>query len=277
MRDALLPQPAVIHRRRQDASCIFTFDLQWLDAKQQALYTFFPGQFNMLYLYGIGEVAISVCSDPDNKDYFSHTIRAVGRVTHALQQLQAGDMIGVRGPYGKGWPLDAAIGKDVVIVTGGLGCAPTVSVIQYILARRARFGRLIILQGVKHSDDLIFRKQYAAWSKEPDTQVHIAADQAGRGWPWQVGFVTDTIQGLHLQADQTIVMMCGPEGMMQTACRAFLQRGLSEGQLYLSMERNMECGIGHCGHCQYGGFFICKDGPVFSYHQIQHLLFEAGL
>lgn len=276
MNDVILPQPAVIKARRQDSSHIFTFDLQWVDHQQQAQYTFAPGQFNMMYLFGVGEVAISVCSDPDNKQYFSHTIRAVGRVTNALQQLQTGEIIGLRGPYGKGWPLQAALGKDIVIVTGGLGCAPTVSVIQYILARRALFGRLTILQGVKHSDDFIFRKQYAAWAKEPDTHIHIAADQAGRGWPWQVGFVTDTIQALPLQSDRTIVMMCGPEGMMKTACHAFLQRGLSGAQLYLSMERNMECGVGHCGHCQYGGFFICKDGPVFAYSQIQHLLFEAG-
>lgn len=276
MHDAILPQPAIIQERRQDASHIFTLDLKWLDPKRQGDYTFVPGQFNMLYLYGVGEVAISVCSDPDNKQFFSHTIRAVGRVTNALQQLQVGDTIGLRGPYGKGWPLQSALGQDVVIVTGGLGCAPTVSVIEYMIARRASFGRLTILQGVKHSDDFIFRKRYAAWAKEPDLHIHIAADHAERGWPWQVGFVTDTIQGLPLQVDKTIVMMCGPEGMMKTASCAFLQRGLSATQLYLSMERNMECGIGLCGHCQYGGFFVCKDGPVFSYDQIQHLLFEEG-
>lgn len=270
-----LPQAAQIQARRQDASTIFTWDLCLIDEKLSG-FQFKPGQFNMLSLFGVGEVAISISSDPDEYAYFSHTIRAVGRVTKALQNLKVGDYIGVRGPYGNGWPLQESIGKDVVIITGGLGCAPTVSVINYILSRRDAYGSLKILQGVKHSDDFVFRKQYDQWKQMPRTEIFIAADKAGPKWPFQVGYITDMINQLRLEVDNTIVMMCGPQSMMAVASLALKAQGLSEKAIYLSMERNMECAIGHCGHCQYGGLFICKDGPIFTYDQIKPLIEEAG-
>lgn len=269
------PYPAEIIARKQESRTIFTLQTRFLDSKHHTV-TFYPGQFNMLYLYGVGEVAISISSDPAEKSYLSHTIRAVGRVTKAMQNLQTGDQIGIRGPYGQGWPLERAKGHDIVIVTGGLGCAPTVSVINYILARRRDYGTLTILQGVKHSDDLIFRKQYAIWQKSPHTKVHIAADQAGPQWPWSVGYVTDMIKSLTLNPDNTIAMMCGPEMMMHAAIDALVKQGIPEDTIYLSMERNMACGVGICGHCQYGGLFVCKDGPVFAYPAIKALFYEKG-
>jgi len=273
--DLYLPHAAKIIARTQESPTIFTLQTRFTEPQQKP-FSFCPGQFNMVYLYGVGEVAISISSDPAKHTYLSHTIRAVGRVTKALQKLCEGDEIGIRGPYGKGWPVVEAEGKNVVIITGGLGCAPTVSVINYILARREKYGTLTILQGVKHSDDLIFRKQYATWQKTPNTFVHIAADHAGPKWQWGVGFVTDMIQSLPLTPDNTIAMMCGPEMMMHSAVNALVKKGVAEESLYLSMERNMECGIGQCGHCQYGGLFICKDGPVFAYPQIKALFYEKG-
>ena len=178
-------------------------------------------------------------------------------MTKALQSLKTGDQIGIRGPYGQGWPLQRAKGHDILIVTGGLGCAPTVSIINYILARRKNYGALTIFQGVKHSDDLIFRKQYALWQKSPNTQVHIAADKAGPQWPWSVGYVTDMISSLAFNPKNTVAMMCGPEMMMHAAIDALVNKGLLEEDIYLSMERNMACGIGLCGHSQYGGFSKC--------------------
>lgn len=274
--DSYVPQLAQIKVCIHESPTIFTLKTRFVNAKYQKSFAFCPGQFNMVYLYGVGEIALSISSLPDENNYLSHTIRAVGRVTRALQKLQVGDFIGIRGPYGQGWPLKEARGKDIVIVTGGLGCAPTVGVINYIIARRKEYGALSILQGVKHSDDLIFRKLYAQWQKSPSTEVHIAADQAGPTWPWKVGYVTDMIQLLRLKPHNTVVMMCGPQGMMYAAVLAMLKQGVSEKDIYLSMERNMECGLGHCGHCQYGGLFICKDGPIFSYHQIKALFTEAG-
>lgn len=273
--DLYLPHAAKIVARKQESPTIFTLKTRFID-KSHAYTAFQPGQFNMIYLYGVGEVAISIASDPAETSFLSHTIRAVGRVTKALQKLETGDEIGIRGPYGQGWPLKEAEGKDVVIITGGLGCAPTVSVINYILARRERYGALKILQGVKHSDDFIFRKQYAQWKKYPNTEVYIAADHAGPKWVWGLGYVTDMIQTLSIEPENTMAMMCGPEMMMHAAITALSKKGMAEERMYLSMERNMACGVGHCGHCQYGGLFICKDGPVFAYPRIKALFSVKG-
>ncbi len=274
--DPYVPMTAEIIARRQESSSIFGLDTRFQNPAMGGTYRFQPGQFNMLYLFGVGEVAISISSDPENRDYLSHTISAVGRVTKALQLLQAGDEIGIRGPYGHGWPMQDAETKDVIILTGGLGCAPTVSLIKYMMARRERYGNIKILQGVKHSDDLIFRQHYNQWKQSENTEVYIAADQPGPKWPWITGFVTDMIKDLTIDAEKTIVMMCGPEAMMQAAVVALVKKGMAEADIYLSMERNMECGIGHCGHCQYGGLFICKDGPVFAYPVIKALFSESG-
>jgi NAD(P)H-flavin reductase len=274
--DPYLPLEAEIVKRKQDSATIFTLHLRFTNPDHHQQFSFYPGQFNMLYLYGVGEVAISIVSDPEKKNILTHTIRAIGRVTKALQKLVPGDRIGVRGPYGRGWPLEQVKGKDVVVVTGGLGCAPSVSIIDYILERREQYGNLSILQGVKHSDDFIFRKQYAIWQKSPHTAIHIAADQAGPKWPWSVGYVTDMIEKIKLDSENTVAMMCGPEMMMNTAVKVLNKKGIPEHHIYLSMERNMECGIGQCGHCQYGGFFICKDGPIFAYSEIKELFHEPG-
>lgn len=276
MIDPYLPLEAEIIERKQETPTVFTLQLRFTEQEHHKHFHFRPGQFNMLYLYGVGEVAISIVSDPTETSILTHTIRAIGRVTHALEKLQPGAIIGVRGPYGRGWPLEQIMGKDVIVLTGGLGCAPTVSVINYILARREKYGHLTILQGVKHSDDFIFRKQYALWQKSPNTSIHIAADQAGPKWPWSIGYVTDMINKIELNPQNTMVMMCGPEMMMSTAINVLHTKNVPDHHIYLSMERNMECGIGQCGHCQYGGFFICKDGPIFSYSEIKELFHEQG-
>lgn len=275
-RDPYLPIEAEVIECIHESSNIFTLKLSFVERDLHLLYHYQPGQFNMVYLYGVGEVAISIVSDPNEKHTFSHTIRAIGRVTKALQRLSAGDRLGIRGPFGRGWPLHQAQGKDIMIITGGLGCAPTVSVINYIQGRRSQYGQLRILQGVRHTEDFIFRKQYEKWQQSPQTEIYLAASQAAHSWPWNIGYVTDTIQTLDIHPENTIAMMCGPEMMMRTAIKALKQKNVVEHNIYLSMERNMECGIGQCGHCQYGGYFICKDGPVFAYPEIKELFNVAG-
>lgn len=270
------PYEAEVLQRIQESSSIFTLRLRLTDPKAQAAYRFKPGQFNMLYLYGVGEVPISIVSDPEDERPLDHAIRMLGRVTQGLSQLQAGDRLGIRGPFGRGWPLLEAVGKDVVIVTGGLGCAPVVSVINYLVRRRERFGRLIIMQGVKHSNDLIWRDQYEHWAKLPDTQVLLAADVGGPVWSWHVGPVTVLFDKVEVNPERTLVMMCGPEAMMRAAARNLLDRGVPEKALWLSLERNMQCGVGHCGHCQVGGKFVCKDGPVFCYPEVKELFAVRG-
>jgi sulfhydrogenase subunit gamma (sulfur reductase) len=270
------PLEAEVVERVQESPTIFTLRLRFTDPEQHAAYSFAPGQFNMLYLYGVGEVPISIVSDPEDVHLFDHTIRAVGRVTRGLAQLEAGDRLGIRGPYGRGWPLELAENRDVMIVTGGLGCAPVVSVINYVMRRREQFRRLIIMQGVKHSEDLIWRNQYTHWSGLPETQVLVAADEGAALWPWHVGHVTDLFDRVEMDFSTAVAMMCGPEGMMQVAIEQLHARGMGEDNLFLSMERSMKCAMGLCGHCQRGGQFVCKDGPVFSYAQVKPLFRIRG-
>lgn len=272
---ASLPQEAEIVERIQESPDIFTLRLRLSDLQARAQYRFAPGQFNMVYLYGVGEVPISIVSDPGDPSMLDHTIRALGRVTRGLAQLTTGQRLGLRGPFGRGWPLERVKGRDVLVVTGGLGCAPVVAVINYILLRRAEFGSLTIVQGVKHAADLIWRQRYEYWHTLPNVEVLLAADHGGPLWPWHVGKVTEVFDHARI-APGTAVMLCGPEIMMITAIGLLLERGLAEEDITLSMERNMQCGVRRCGHCQCGADFICQDGPVFTYPQIKPLLGVRG-
>jgi sulfhydrogenase subunit gamma (sulfur reductase) len=274
--DAGAPHAATVVSRTQESPSIFTLQLRLDDAIAQAAYRFAPGQFNMLYLYGVGEVPISIMSDPEERDGIGHTIRAAGRVTRGLAALQPGDQMGLRGPFGRGWPLQEMGGRDIVLVIGGLGCAPVVSVIRYILKRRERFGKLVIIQGVKHAEDMIWREHYDRWAALPDVQVLVAASQGAALWPWHVGHVTELFELACFNPGRAAAMMCGPEGMMRVAADHLLARGLPESSLYLSMERNMQCAVGRCGHCQLGGSFVCRDGPVFNWGQVKSLLQHRG-
>jgi NAD(P)H-flavin reductase len=221
-----LPAEAEIVERIQESPSVFTLRLRLCDQAARSAYRFAPGQFNMLYLYGVGEVPISIVSDPQDTEHLLHTIRDVGRVTRGMAGLQAGERIGLRGPYGRGWPLEQAAGHDVLIVTGGLGCAPVVSVINYVIMRRRSFGRLTIIQGVKHAEELLWRDRYAYWDALPDTRVLLSADHGGPVWPWHVGLVTDLFDDAQIAPERTQVMMCGPEGMMRASIAELKKRGL---------------------------------------------------
>lgn len=274
--DAGPPHAATVLERTQESPTIFTLKLRLDDAEAQAAYRFAPGQFNMLYLYGVGEVPISIMSDPDERGGIGHTIRVLGRVTQGLAALRPGDTLGLRGPFGRGWPLQEMGGNDIVLVTGGLGCAPVVSIIHYVLRRRERYGKLVIVQGVKHTEDLIWREQYDRWAKLPNTQVLVAASHGAAPWPWHVGRITELFSLARFNPKRAVAMMCGPEGMMHAAADNLLARGLPESQVYLSMERNMQCAVGRCGHCQLGGSFVCQDGPVFKWGKVRPLLAHRG-
>ena len=276
MTDLYAYHQAKIIERVQETRNIFTLKLEFTDKDVQDSYRFTPGQFNMLYMFGLGEVPISIVSDPKYDNLFAHTIRVVGRITSAMSQLKEGDKIGVRGPYGRGWPMRQCEGKNIVLVTGGLGCAPSVSVIHYVMNRRKRYKQLTILQGVKKSTDLIWRQQYEQWTSIPGTQVLLAADVAQKDWPWTEGPVTQLFDQANISADNSIAMMCGPEPMMIAAARELAKRQFADDAIWLSMERNMQCAIGQCGHCQYGKHFICRNGPVFPYEELKDLVKVTG-
>jgi NAD(P)H-flavin reductase len=224
----------------------------------------------MLYAFGVGEVPISIVSDPTHPEFLDHTIRVVGKVTDALADLKKGDVVGLRGPFGSGWPLEQSLGKDIVIVTGGLGCAPVVSVINYIIKRRDSYGLLKILHGIKTPKDLLYRKRFREWQKVPNTEVYLTTDHPDKRWKYHVGVVTNLFDQIQISVNNSVVMMCGPEIMMHYAVRGLLNQGMRADQIHLSLERNMKCAVGFCGHCQFGPSFICKEGPVLCYDRIQN-------
>jgi len=246
-----------------------TFTLTVTPPPGDPVAVFEPGQFSMLYVYGVGELPISISGDPAVRETLTYTIRSVGQVTYQLVTRKPGDFIGVRGPFGSSWPLKQARGKSVLIVAGGIGLAPLRPAIYSILRHRGDYNRLVILYGSRSPRDLLYRKEFAAWGLLPDTQALATVDYGGVTWRGHVGVVTTLFRLVRMQPKETVAMICGPEIMMRYAARELEARGLPPEQIFLSMERNMKCGAGFCGHCQMGPYFVCKHGPVFSYPEIR--------
>jgi NAD(P)H-flavin reductase len=232
---------------------------------------FEPGQFNMLYAFGVGEVAISMSGSPRVANAYVHTVRRVGAVSGAISTLQPGAEIGVRGPFGAGWPVKEAGGSDVIIVAGGLGLAPLRPAILHVLANRGRYGRVIILFGSRNPADLLFRHEIEQWRQRLDVDIHVTVDHADADWRGNVGVVPDLISRATFDAGDAVAMVCGPEVMMRFSVFALQDAGIPSDQIFVSMERNMKCAIGLCGHCQFGPTFICKDGPVMRYDRIANI------
>ena len=227
---------------------------------------FKPGQFNMLYVYAQGEVPISISSM--RKDLIEHTVRLVGEVTEDLFLLKEGDCIGIRGPYGTHFPVERYKGWDIVLVAGGLGLADIKPVVEYLVDRREAYGRVFLLVGAKNPSGLLYKEEYKKW-EEGDIEILLTVDKPAEDWSGHVGVVTELFKLVELNPDRTVGMMCGPEVMMYFTTKKLLELGLSEGNIYLSMERHMKCAVGTCGHCQFGYTFVCKDGPIFSYERIK--------
>jgi NAD(P)H-flavin reductase len=221
----------------------------------------------MLYLPGIGEVPISICGISRDGRAVEHAIRSVGAVTAALTKLRPGESVGVRGPFGNGWPLDDSEGCDLLIIAGGIGLAPLRPAIQ--AAARRKGGRVIVLYGARSPEDLLFRRDLAAWSRQ-GVEASVIVDRAGSGWRGRIGLVTELIAPARPDPTRTQAWLCGPEIMMRFCINELQRLGLK--RIYLSLERNMKCGVGHCGHCQLGELFVCKDGPVVSYDLASDLM-----
>lgn len=232
-----------------------------------------PGEFMMMYAFGVGEVAISVSGVPTARDdAITHTVRAVGAVSRALHDAQPGTEIGLRGPFGTRWGVDTAVGRDLVIVAGGVGLAPLRPVVLAALADRERFGRVTLIAGARSRDDFLFQGELADWARRTDIDVHVTVDVPVQGWPGEVGFVTEPLRRLAVRPADTIGFLCGPEVMMSNAARELLRKGLAQTDIRVSLERNMQCGIGWCGHCQLGPLLLCRDGPVVGYDIAEPLL-----
>lgn len=264
--EPMLPRLYRVCQTRKETHDAFTLELEPEDGQPLL---FLPGQFNMLYAFGVGECAISISGDPTEPGKLFHTTRIVGTVTTALSHLRSGDQMGIRGPFGRGWPMEIAEGNDVVFVAGGIGLAPLRPAICQVLANREKYGKVVILVGTRTPQDILFRRDLQKWRSRLDVEVLVTVDRAETGWQGNVGVVTTLIRRSPFDRLNTVAMICGPEIMMKFTVMELLQRGVSADKIFVTMERNMKCAIGFCGHCQLGPKFLCKDGPVFGYDDIK--------
>ena len=271
--DPMRPVSYRIERFERETHDTFTIELRPVDGTSQS--AFAPGQFNMLYVFGIGEIPISISGDSAYPESIKHTTRVVGTVTKAMHALKPGDMIGVRGPFGSHWPLELARGKDVVVVAGGIGLAPLRPALFDLLAHRKRYHRIVLLYGTRTPGDILFKRDLKKWRSHFDLEVHITVDRSMGAWLGNVGVVTTLVHRAPFDPANSVALICGPEVMMRYTIEEFQQRGVKEENIFISMERNMKCATGFCGRCQCGPFFICKDGPVFRYDDIQPVFRQA--
>jgi NAD(P)H-flavin reductase len=261
----MVPVPYRVARRRSETHDSWTLELE--PAGDASLAPFGPGQFAMLYAFGKGEVPISVSALP-----LVHTIRAVGVVSAALCAAEEGEVLGVRGPFGTNWPVEAAAGADLVLLAGGIGLAPLRPVVHHVLAHRERYGRVVVLYGGRSPAELLYTAELERWRGRFDVEVAVAVDQAAAGWRGRVGVVTTLVPRADFDPAHTVGMICGPEVMMRFAVAALEERGVPAEAIFVSLERSMKCAIGLCGHCQLGPAFICKDGAVFRWDAGEPLL-----
>ncbi|HLN51907.1 MAG: FAD/NAD(P)-binding protein [Thermoplasmata archaeon] len=267
---SLVPVPYVVRSLTRETADTVTLVLDPDNGGERP--RFQPGQFNMLYVFGVGEAAISICGDLEQRDRLVHTVRSAGKISQALSEMAPGSTVGVRGPYGTGWPLDKAVGKDVVIVAGGLGLPPLRPAIYDLVRHRDRYGRIEIIYGARSPKDLVYYSEIQTWRARPGLRFQTTVDTAGRDWYGDVGLVTARLPDARFDPANTVAFLCGPEIMMRLTAQALETRGVPPAAIYVSLERNMKCAVGICGHCQFGPEFVCRDGPVFSYGEVRRFM-----
>lgn len=268
--DPMLPEPYRIERILKETGDTFTLELE--STNGAGIAAFSAGQFNMLYVFGVGEVPISISGDPGKPGRMVHTIRAVGAVTKVIRTWKCGSVIGLRGPYGKGWPIEESRGNDIIIIGGGIGLAPLRPALYRLIFERQKYGRVILFYGTRTPADILFHRELESWRGRLDLDVYVTVDRAIASWRGNVGVVTTLIPKASFDPLQTTAFVCGPGVMMRFTALELERRGIPSENIYLSLERSMKCGIGLCGHCQLGPCFICKDGPVFCYNKVKSLI-----
>jgi NAD(P)H-flavin reductase len=273
--DPMVPVLYRIEGTKRETHDTFTLDLRPANGSHSVLFE--PGQFNMLYVCGVGEVPISVSGDPATFPALQHTTRAVGAVTKAMSLLKRGDKIGLRGPFGSHWPVAGMEGRDFVIVAGGIGLAPLRPVLYSLTKDRAKYRKIVLLYGTRTPEDILYRRELERWRSKLDLEIHVTVDRASSRWRGNVGVVTTLIGRCPFESENTVAFLCGPEVMMRFALMELQKRGVPAEQTFLSMERNMKCAVGFCGHCQYGPTFVCKDGPVFRFDAIVPFFAVPGI
>ncbi|MBU1275460.1 MAG: FAD/NAD(P)-binding protein [Proteobacteria bacterium] len=268
------PRPLVITKKRREIEGIHTF---WLEPRDGGEFHFDPGQFNMLYVFGAGEVPISISGDPGKPGRLVHTVRAVGKATQRLCALKTGESLGVRGPFGSAWPMAQLEGKNIVFVTSGLGLAPLRPAVYWLLNHRQRYGKATLIYGARNPRRLLYVDELRKWRGRFDLRVELAVGSADPTWDGNIGVVTSLVSKTFVEPGNTVALICSSERMMRAMVEQLNQAGLNDGDIYLSLERSIKCGLGLCGHCQLGPTFICKDGPVYRYDQVKGLLAQREL
>jgi len=264
------PRPAKVIKIIDEAPGIKTFRLRFEMQKDRKRFSFLPGQFGLFSLMGIGEATFSMCSPPRQKD-IEISVRNVGDVTNAMFSMQKGDVIGVRGPYGKGFPVGDIKGKDIVIVAGGIGFPPLASAVEYIIQRRKNYGKVYVYYGVHAPEDIVYRYKKERWLKS-GIKIFTTVEKKTGGWRGPVGLVTDGLKKLKLADVQNAAgLSCGPPIMLKFVSQELRTLGLEPDSIFLSLERLMQCGIGKCGHCNIGDKYVCRDGPVFSLSELRYM------
>lgn len=271
MKNPYTTEQAVIKNIKQETAETKTYLLTFVNKRRKL--EFSPGQFNMISLPGIGEGPFSIASSPLRRDGFEHTVRVVGDLTGAISRLDTGSILGIRGPYGRGWPVDTAKGKDILIVAGGVGLAPLRGVIELITKQRADFGSVEIMYGTRRPDALIYANELDLWRIARGVDVFITVDEVppGTEWPHHQVIITNLLSYSNIDPAGALALICGPEIMMSLVARSLTIRGFTDDNIFVSLERRMECGMAKCGRCMLGGDYICTDGPVFSYAEVKAL------
>jgi NAD(P)H-flavin reductase len=264
----MVPVPFVISEAIRETHDTFTFVL----APPSGSFAFEPGQFNMIYAFGSGEAPISISGDPAEPERLVHTIRAVGSVTSALERFGPGDAVGLRGPFGTPWPVEAAEEKDLLVVAGGIGLAPLRPVVYHALRHRERYRRVIVAYGTRTPADILYDDELMRWRARFDVEVQVTVDRGDERWRGKTGVVTRLLERATFEPGAAVAMLCGPEVMMRFAARELLHQGMAEDAIYVTLERNMQCAIAHCGHCQLGPELICRDGAVYRYDLVKRLM-----
>ena len=266
--NAMIPRAFEVVAKRRETHDVTTLMVEPADGR--SCFGFVPAQIGMIGIPGVGEVPISFSNHPDSSRCLSVTIRAAGAITTAITNAEVGAVISVRGPYGTAWPIEETEGRDVLFVAGGLGLAPLRSAIFAVAEGSAR-GSVGIVYGARTQHDMLFRGDLEIWNELDDVRVHLTVDEGDDGWEGEIGLVTGLFDQALDRLTNPLAIMCGPDVMLINACRDLNERGIPSTDIWVTMERNMKCGIGLCGHCQFGPLFVCKDGPVFRYDQVSEL------
>lgn len=271
--NAMAPIAAEIKKIVQETPDVKTFTIAFTDPSVQSTFSYQPGQFMEISLLGIGEAPISITSAPSMKGSIELSIRKVGQLTEAIHRLTPGNIVGLRGPYGNGWPFKEVAGYNLLFIGGGIGLAPLRSMIKYVFDHRGEYGLVKILYGARNPQEIVFGHEMQLWAKQPDTEILVTVDRGDKNWSGNVGLVTSLFPQISVTANNCVAFVCGPPVMVPFVIKDLLNMGFAEDKIISTLENYMKCGIGKCGHCLLGGKYICLEGPVFKYSEMKKMQF----